>query len=81
MNTDNQPCPRCPDGTATVATVSPSGNIWTVYMCRVCHFSWRSTEPKRRTESALYPEAFRLTAADMAAAPDVPAVPPLRRNP
>ncbi|MDT5292974.1 MAG: vanillate/4-hydroxybenzoate decarboxylase subunit [Mycobacterium sp.] len=58
MATDNttQPCPRCEYGTATVIAVSPVNGVWEIYQCQVCLFSWRSTEPKRRTDPAFYPK-------------------------
>ncbi|WP_267887149.1 non-oxidative hydroxyarylic acid decarboxylases subunit D [Mycobacteroides immunogenum] len=74
------PCPRCQEGAATIIATSPITGVWEVYACEVCLFSWRSTEPKRRTDLALYPEAFQLIQDDITTAPDVPAVPPLRRQ-
>jgi vanillate/4-hydroxybenzoate decarboxylase subunit D len=78
---DTRPCPRCEDGTAAVIAVSPVSGVWEIYQCRTCFFCWRSTEPKRRTEPACYPEVFRMIRADIDNAPEVPTVPPLRRQP
>lgn len=70
-------CPRCAhDGIETVTT-SPVPGVWEVLQCGRCLYMWRTTEPDRRTRREAYPAAFRLTQADIDAAPEVPAVPPL----
>ncbi|MGW4486575.1 non-oxidative hydroxyarylic acid decarboxylases subunit D [Amycolatopsis sp. NPDC004368] len=70
-------CPRCENPDITKLADSPVAGVWTVHQCPRCRYTWRSTEPARRTRRAQYPEAFRLTVADITGATAVPAVPPL----
>ena len=72
------PCPRCDDGDAVAIATSPVRGAWEIYQCAACMYFWRSTEPRRRTDRALYPEEFRMTRAEIEDAPQVPTVPPLR---
>jgi len=73
-------CPRCAfDRIERLATSSVPG-VWDVLQCGRCLYTWRTTEPARRTDRDLYPEEFRMTRADIDAAPEVPTVPPLRRD-
>ena len=37
-------CPRCNADTVRVMTKSPVGDVWEVYVCDTCSYSWRSTE-------------------------------------
>jgi hypothetical protein len=46
-----------------------------VYQCQHCLYTWRDTEPLRRTSREHYPEAFRMTQKDIDEAPQVPHVP------
>ncbi|WP_031465856.1 non-oxidative hydroxyarylic acid decarboxylases subunit D [Sciscionella sediminilitoris] len=71
-------CPRCAEQRIERLAVSPVPGAWEVYCCARCGYSWRSSEPARRTDPEQYPERFRLTAEDIAAATEVPAIPPLR---
>ncbi|GAA4833833.1 non-oxidative hydroxyarylic acid decarboxylases subunit D [Saccharopolyspora rosea] len=73
-------CPRCAWEDVTTLAVSPVAGVWEVYQCARCLYTWRSTEPERRTSRDAYPEAFRMTQADIDAAPQVPTVPPLIRE-
>ncbi|WP_240437813.1 non-oxidative hydroxyarylic acid decarboxylases subunit D [Sciscionella marina] len=52
--------------------VSPVPGAGEVYCRARCGYSPRSTDPDQ------YPERFRLTAEELAAAIEVPAIPPLR---
>ena len=38
-------CPRCDTADVRVLTRSPVPGAWEMYSCRVCLYSWRSTEP------------------------------------
>ena len=78
MRTSQPPCPRCEDGVAALLATSPVPGVWQVYQCQTCLYTWRSTEPARRTDRASYPAEFRMTRADIENAPQVPSVPPLR---
>jgi hypothetical protein len=60
--------------------VSPVAGVWTVFGCDACFYTWRSTEPVENTDPERYPVVFRLKPEDLAALPQVPVVPPLRRK-
>ena len=70
-------CPRCADEQIEVMAKSPVKDVWTVYQCQHCLYTWRDTEPLRRTSREHYPEAFRMTQKDIDDAPMVPSIPPL----
>ena len=36
-------CSRCNADTVRVMTKSPVGDVWEVYVCDTCSYSWRST--------------------------------------
>lgn len=70
-------CPRCAaEGLRRLATGVDAA--WEVWQCQTCLYTWRTTEPDRRTKREAYPEAFKMTQADIDNAPEVPTVPPLR---
>lgn len=71
-------CARCGHDALDTLAHSPVPGVWEVRQCRRCLYTWRTTEPARRTDRALYPEAFRLTQADIDHAIEVPHIPPLR---
>jgi hypothetical protein len=73
-------CPRCDAPSLERLAVSPRPGVWEVLHCRRCHYTWRSTEPDRRSSREHYPEQFRLTEADIAAAQPVPPIPPPRAS-
>ncbi|WP_307804663.1 non-oxidative hydroxyarylic acid decarboxylases subunit D [Streptomyces sp. VRA16 Mangrove soil] len=76
---DNQvECPRCAFESISRLATSPVPGVWDVLQCDRCLYTWRTTEPDRRTRRDAYPDAFKLTEADIADAIEVPAVPPLR---
>ncbi|GAB2752699.1 non-oxidative hydroxyarylic acid decarboxylases subunit D [Salinifilum aidingensis] len=70
-------CPRCAWEELHHLATSPVPDVWEVWQCARCLYTWRTTEPARRSTRAAYPERFRMTQADIDAAPEVPAVPPL----
>ena len=70
-------CPRCADKQIDVMAHSPVKGVWTVYQFQHCLYTWRNTEPARRTEREHYPPEFRMTQQDIDNAPEVPAIPPL----
>ncbi|WP_320782089.1 non-oxidative hydroxyarylic acid decarboxylases subunit D [Streptomyces sp. CRN 30] len=74
-------CPRCEHDALTTVADSPVPGVWQVFRCARCLYMWRSTEPARRTRREAYPVGFRMTAADIAAAIEVPTVPPLVPRP
>ena len=70
-------CPRCGEDLVGILAKSPVSNVWKVFQCQRCLYTWRSTEPARRTNQDLYPEEFKMTQADIDNAPMVPSIPPL----
>jgi hypothetical protein len=72
-------CPRCAYETIEELFASPVTGAWTVLQCQQCLYCWRTSEPDRRISRDSYPEEFRMTVADIASAPEVPSIPPLRR--
>ncbi|MEU6912879.1 non-oxidative hydroxyarylic acid decarboxylases subunit D [Streptomyces olindensis] len=70
-------CPRCAFDAVRTLAASPVADVWLVRQCERCLYTWRTTEPARRTTREAYPEEFRMTAADIDNAIEVPAVPPL----
>ncbi|GHH29864.1 non-oxidative hydroxyarylic acid decarboxylases subunit D [Streptomyces rubradiris] len=73
-------CPRCAHESVGTLYSSPVPGVWDVVQCARCLYTWRTSEPDRRTRRAAYPQAFRLTVEDLANAAEVPAVPPLRTD-
>ncbi|MFD7711198.1 non-oxidative hydroxyarylic acid decarboxylases subunit D [Streptomyces sp. NPDC059785] len=71
------PCPRCAHGTIEHLFASPVPGVWDVLQCARCLYTWRTSEPARRTRRDAYPESFRMTPEDIASAIEVPTVPPL----
>ncbi|MFF9496001.1 non-oxidative hydroxyarylic acid decarboxylases subunit D [Streptomyces flaveolus] len=71
-------CARCAHESIRTLYSSPVPGVWDVLQCDRCLYTWRTSEPSRRTRRDAYPEAFRLTQADIENATEVPAVPPLR---
>ena len=37
-------CPRCADEQIEVMAKSPVKDVWTVYQCQHCLYTWRDTE-------------------------------------
>ncbi|WP_329247488.1 hypothetical protein OG417_53600 [Actinoallomurus sp. NBC_01490] len=72
-------CPRCAFEHVERVASSPVPGVWEVLRCERCLYTWRTTEPDRRTSRDHYPEEFRLTQEDFDEAPEVPPVPPVRR--
>lgn len=62
-------CPRCADAHIELMATSPVKGVWTVYQCQHCLYTWRDTEPLRRTSREHYPQAFRMTQKDIDDAP------------
>lgn len=63
-------CPRC-GSPARVMVKSPVGDVWEVYVCETCWYSWRSTETPQIIEK------FKLDPAKIGELGVIPAVPPL----
>jgi hypothetical protein len=71
-------CPRCAFEAVGKLATSPVPGIWDVLQCGRCLYTWRTTEPVRRTSREAYPEEFRITVDDIERAIEVPIIPPLR---
>ena len=71
-------CPRCAWESLNRLATSPVPEVWEVWQCDRCLYPWRTGEPERRTRREAYPEKYRITRADIDAASEMPAVPPLR---
>jgi vanillate/4-hydroxybenzoate decarboxylase subunit D len=74
-------CPRCDHETIEKLYSSPVPGVWDVLQCQQCLYTWRTSEPARRTQRDAYPASFKMTAADIANAPEVPTIPPLLTEP
>lgn len=74
-------CPRCEFETIDTLYSSPVPAVWDVLQCQRCLYTWRTTEPARRTQRDNYPDSFKMTAADIEDAPEVPGIPPLLTDP
>ncbi len=72
-------CPRCDAENVRVLTTSPVPGRWTMYVCDICVYGWRSTEPPSATDPLGYPAEFKIDPAEIAALPAIPAVPSRRR--
>lgn len=70
-------CPRCADEALETLATSPVPGVWDVLQCARCLYTWRTTEPDRRTRREAYPVQFRITQEDIDNAMEVPVVPPL----
>lgn len=73
-------CPRCGHDHLQSLFASPVQDVWTVLQCTKCLYTWRTTEPLRRSSYDEYPEKFRMTDEKMAHAAPIPAVPDLLKN-
>lgn len=65
-------CPRCDKAETRVMVKSPIGNVWEVYVCDNCFFSWRSTETIK-----ILPQ-FKLNDQKIATMQMIPPIPPLK---
>ncbi|MFD9209184.1 non-oxidative hydroxyarylic acid decarboxylases subunit D [Streptomyces sioyaensis] len=57
-------CPRCAATRTEQLATSPVPGVWDVLQCQTCLYTWRTTEPVRRTSREAYPEEFRMTRPD-----------------
>lgn len=64
-------CPRCGSENTRVMVKSPVGDVWEVYVCETCWYSWRSTE-----DISIWP-VFKLDPAKISELGIIPPVPPL----
>jgi hypothetical protein len=71
-------CPRCDTHEVRLLTESPVPGRWFMYLCGVCFYSWRSTEPEYATNPATYPAAFKIDPKEIPNMPVVPSLPQRR---
>lgn len=74
------PCPRCSSAAVGLMATAPLDNAWEVYMCDVCKYSWRNTEPEERTNPDLYDERFRIDPEKISSLGVIPPIPPLLKK-
>ncbi len=72
-------CPRCDSKETELLTKSPVGDVWEVYICKICCFSWRSTESEDITDPEKYDKRFKIDAGKIASLDKIPPIPPLIR--
>jgi hypothetical protein len=72
-------CPRCDCDNVRVLAASPVSGRWTMYICNICIYSWRSTEPRVVTDPLTYPRQFKINPAEIPEISAIPTVPPRRR--
>jgi transposase-like protein len=66
-------CPRCESENIRKMADSPVGNVWEVYVCEKCWYSWRSTE------TPVVIDKFKLNDEKIAHMGIIPPVPPLKK--
>lgn len=64
-------CPRCDCDDTRVMATSPVGNVWEVFVCNKCYYSWRSTEEIHVSEK------FKLNDEKLEHMGVIPPIPPL----
>jgi vanillate/4-hydroxybenzoate decarboxylase subunit D len=72
---ESSACPRCSTGDARVVARSPRPGVWTMHLCTVCFYTWRSTEPDYATRAEVgqqSPVDLPLRLDDAAASPTTP---------
>ena len=71
-------CPRCGTKETQMVARSPVPGVWTMQLCPVCFYSWRSTEPDYATKASALAPDFRVDPKLLEEGKPMPAVPPLR---
>lgn len=66
-------CPRCESDKIRTMAKSPVGDVWEVYACEKCCYSWRSTE------TPVVIDKFKLNDEKIANLGVIPPVPPLKK--
>ena len=64
-------CPRCDSEKTRTMVKSPVGDVWEVFVCENCWYSWRSTE------TPVVSAVFKLNDEKIANLGVIPPVPPL----
>lgn len=71
-------CPRCDSEHTNIMVKAPVGDVWEVYICETCKFSWRSTEGTNITDPEKYDKRFKLNPAEFDGMAQIPPIPPLK---
>jgi len=71
-------CPRCDTDEVEVLVKSPVGNVWEMYVCHTCTYTWRSTESADKTDPARYSKKFKIKPEGIPSMLVIPPVPPLK---
>jgi protein-arginine kinase activator protein McsA len=71
-------CPRCGTEKVKLLTKSPVGDVWEVYVCETCWYSWRSTETADKTDFKEYSPKFKIKPESIPNMLVIPVIPPLK---
>jgi protein-arginine kinase activator protein McsA len=71
-------CPRCETDKVNLMVKSPVGNVWEIYICETCTYSWRSTESADKTDPKLYAQSFKIAPNEIPKLLVIPPIPPLK---
>lgn len=71
-------CPRCDTEKVEIMAKSPVGDVWEMYICHTCTYSWRSTETPDKTDPKLYNKKFKIKAESIPNMLVIPAIAPLK---
>jgi vanillate/4-hydroxybenzoate decarboxylase subunit D len=66
-------CPRCDTEEVELLVKSPVRDVWEMYICKTCAYSWRSTETADKTDPKLYSRSFKIQAEEI---PNMMVLPP-----
>lgn len=73
-------CPRCNSEHISIMVKSPVGDVWEVYLCDTCKFSWRNTEGENITDPEQYDKRFKLNPEEFGNLDQIPPIPTLLKN-
>lgn len=73
-------CPRCEKENVEVMVKSPVGDVWEMYICKTCWYSWRSTETPDKTDPKKYNPKFKINAEKIPQMLMIPPIPPLKNG-
>ena len=67
-------CPRCLTDGGYVVSRSPVKDVWEMYNCKTCRYSWRSTDVPENRDPDKFPENFRWDASNINKFADYPPI-------
>jgi len=71
-------CPRCDTDKVELMVKSPVGNVWEMYICKTCTYTWRSTETPDKTDPKIYNKKFKIKADAIDKMLVIPPIAPLK---